>query len=234
MDDRAFKILLASVREFINTGEPVSSKELYNGYDFGIKPASIRAELLRLEDSGFLEQPHTSGGRVPTEAGYEFFVNQLMSEMFGKTLGGLVALRDSLIEELMRRQTADLVDELSEELGTLTVGYEPNKNSLYKSGFENLARHLDVSQRDEFVEIISDFDRLNERIDKFSRSLKNTGAPQVYIGRKSPITASPHLSVIADSYEIDGEPLLLIAVGPKRMDYKKKLKVFKAIREKIK
>lgn len=234
MDERAFKILLASVREFIDTGEPVSSKELYEANNFGIKPASIRAELLRLTDDGYLDQPHISGGRVPTEAGYEFFVNQLMGEMFGKALGGLVSLRDSLLQELLRHRTGDAVEELSDELGTLAVGYEGAGGAVYKSGFEELCAQLDINRRDEFLEIVRDFERLNDRVEKFADSRKSPEAPQVFIGHKSPITESPHLSVIVDSYEIDGEPIMLIAVGPKRMDYKKPLKVFRAIREKLK
>lgn len=233
MDERSLKILLASVKEFIDTGEPVSSKELYESYNFGIKPASIRAELLRLTDSGFLDQPHTSGGRVPTEAGYEFFVNQLIGDMFGKTLGNFISLRDSLLEELLAGRTDEVVYELSDELGTLAVGYDGN-GSVYKSGFEELCAQLDINRREEFLEIVSDFERLNERVEKFAGSLKSSQTPQVYIGHKSPVTKSPHLSVVVDSYEIDGEPLMLIAVGPKRMDYKKPLKIFKAIREKVK
>lgn len=233
MDERSLKILLASVKEFISTGEPVSSQELYEAHDFGIKPASIRGELLRLTDEGYLDQPHTSGGRVPTVAGYEFFANQLIGELFGKTLGGLVSLRDSLIDELMSRHTGVAVDELSEALGTLAVGYEPDNKSIYKSGFEELCERLDVGSREEFIGIVHDFEHLNERLEKFSSSLSASASPQVYIGKKSPITESPHLSVIVDSYEIDGEPLLLIAIGPKRTDYKKSLRVFKAIRESV-
>lgn len=233
MDERSLKILLASIKEFISTGEPVSSQELYEAHDFGIKPASIRAELLRLTDAGYLEQQHTSGGRVPTEEGYEFFVNQLIADMFGETLGGLVSLHESLLGELVGHRTDSLINELSEELHTLTIGYEPERGSLYKRGFEELCSRLDLNRRDEFLEIVRDFENLNERLGKFAASIKSADAPQVYIGKKSPITKSPHLSIIADSYEIDGEPLLLIAVGPKRMDYKKPLKIFKAMRNKI-
>ncbi len=234
MDERTLKILLASVRDFIDTGVPVSSKELYEAHDFGIKPASIRGELLRLTDAGYLDQPHISGGRVPTEEGYEFFVNRLIADMFGKTLGGLVSLRDSLLEELLHRRTDEAVSELSDELGTLAIGYESDSGSFYKSGFEELCSQLDLNRREEFLEIVHDFESLNDRVEKFAGSLKSGESPQVYIGKKSPITQSPHLAVIADSYVIDGEPMLLIAVGPKRMDYKKPLKIFKAIREEFK
>lgn len=231
MIDRSEKILEAVIREFIATGLPISSAELYDNYDFGIKPASIRAELLRLTDDGFLEQPHTSGGRIPSEAGYEFFVNQIIAELFGKTMSGIFSFRDSLLDDLMRRRTESLVDDLSDELGVMTVGYEPGKKSIYKSGFDNLCEKVDMSNKQDFLEIVHDFEKLNGKLQKFAESLNRSDSPKVYIGKKSPITTSPELSVIADSYEIDGEPLLLIAVGPKRMDYKKPLRIFKAIRE---
>ena len=233
-NDRSEKILEAVIREFISTGSPVSSGDLYEHYDFGIKPASIRAELLRLTDDGFLEQSHTSGGRAPTEAGYEFFVNSIIGELFGKTIGGILSLRESLLEDLMRRRTGDLVDDLSDELGVMAVGYEPDKRSIYKSGFDNLCEKVDIGNKQEFLEIVRDFEKLNDRLEKFSKSISSSGSPKVYIGKNSPITDSPELSVIADSYEIDGEPLLLIAVGPKRMDYRKPLRVFKAMRENLK
>src|SRR5271155_5233346 len=76
MNDRASQILEAAIQEFIDTGEPVSSGWLYNKYDFGIKPAMIRLELDALEDSGYLEQPYHSAGRVPTDEGYEFYVER--------------------------------------------------------------------------------------------------------------------------------------------------------------
>lgn len=230
LNNRSEKILEAVIREFISTGEPISSAELYDAYDFGIKPASIRAELLRLTDDGFLEQPHTSGGRVPTVSGYEVFVNSIISELFGKTMGGILSLRESLLEDLTRRATGDLVENLSDELGVMAVGYEPEKKSIYKSGFDDLCEKVDISNKQDFLEIVHDFERLNDKLERFASSIKAKNEPQVYIGKKSPITTSPELSVIADSYEIDGEPLLLIAVGPKRMDYRKPLKVFKAMR----
>ena len=68
MTDRTAQILEAAIQEFINTGEPVSSGLLYDRYDFGIKPAMIRLELDELEDGGYLEQPHHSAGRVPTDS----------------------------------------------------------------------------------------------------------------------------------------------------------------------
>ena len=83
MNERTAQILEAAIQGFINTGEPVSSGWLFDHYDFGIKPAMIRLELDKLEDDGYLEQPHHSAGRVPTDVGYEFFAKQLLSTVPG-------------------------------------------------------------------------------------------------------------------------------------------------------
>src|SRR3989344_8939502 len=74
MDFRTKTILEAAVKDYIKNGEPVSSKGLAKKYKFGVKDATIRAELNRLTKDGFLAQLHTSGGRVPTDKGYQLFV----------------------------------------------------------------------------------------------------------------------------------------------------------------
>ena len=80
MNLRSKSILEAAVKEYIRSGEPVSSKELAGKYDFGIKWAAIRRELGILTKEGFLDQRHTSGGRVPTDKGYQFFVANTLDQ----------------------------------------------------------------------------------------------------------------------------------------------------------
>jgi heat-inducible transcriptional repressor len=75
---RARAVLYAVVTEFIATAEPVGSRTLSKKYGFSLSAATIRNVLADLEDAGYLEQPHTSAGRVPTEAAFRFFVDRLM------------------------------------------------------------------------------------------------------------------------------------------------------------
>jgi heat-inducible transcriptional repressor len=77
---RARSVLYATVKEFIATGEPVGSRTLTRKYGFELSAATIRNVLSDLEEGGYLAQPHTSAGRVPTEAGYRLFVDALMDE----------------------------------------------------------------------------------------------------------------------------------------------------------
>ena len=80
LSDRKKKILSAVVDESIKQGEPVSSKDVQEKYMSEFSPATIRNELMALEEMGFLFQPHTSSGRVPTVEGYKKYVDELMPE----------------------------------------------------------------------------------------------------------------------------------------------------------
>ncbi len=78
---RQKRILMLVVREHIETAQPVGSKRLVERYRLGVSPATVRNELAALTEMGYLRQPHTSAGRVPTEEGYRYFVGQLVNQV---------------------------------------------------------------------------------------------------------------------------------------------------------
>lgn len=78
MDERKQQILLAIIKDYINTAEPVGSRTISRKYDLGVSPATIRNEMADLEEMGFIEQPHTSAGRIPSNLGYRYYVDCLM------------------------------------------------------------------------------------------------------------------------------------------------------------
>ena len=80
LSERRAGILGLVVDEYISTAQPVSSKALADRRSLGVSPATIRAELARLEDDGYITHPHTSAGRVPSELGYRVYVESLMEE----------------------------------------------------------------------------------------------------------------------------------------------------------
>lgn len=79
MDDRKLKILAAVVDEYVRTGEPVGSKAVSKHDDINVSAATIRNDMAALEQLGYLEQPHTSAGRIPTFAGYRLYIDELMT-----------------------------------------------------------------------------------------------------------------------------------------------------------
>lgn len=80
LTERKLKILQAIISDYVKTAEPVGSRTLSKKYDLGISPATIRNEMADLEEMGYLTHPHTSAGRVPSDAAYRLYVNALMEK----------------------------------------------------------------------------------------------------------------------------------------------------------
>ncbi|MEF2852025.1 MAG: heat-inducible transcriptional repressor HrcA [Lachnospiraceae bacterium] len=80
LDERKQKILHAIIQNYLETGEPVGSRTISKYADLGLSSATIRNEMSDLEEMGYIIQPHTSAGRIPSDMGYRFYVDQLMKE----------------------------------------------------------------------------------------------------------------------------------------------------------
>ncbi len=120
MEDRKRRVLQAIIDDYIHTAEPVGSRTVARKYGLGVSPATIRNEMADLEDMGYLEQPHTSAGRVPSDKGYRFYVDVLAAE---PGLGGFdsEAVRAALSARAQRidgvvRHAARLLAEVSDVL----------------------------------------------------------------------------------------------------------------------
>ncbi len=79
LDDRKLDVLRAIVQDYVHTQEPVGSKSLVERHSLGVSPATVRNDMATLEEEGFITQPHTSAGRIPTDKGYRLFVDKLTS-----------------------------------------------------------------------------------------------------------------------------------------------------------
>ena len=80
LDDRKLKILKAVIQNYLETGEPVGSRTISKYTDLKLSSATIRNEMADLEELGYIVQPHTSAGRIPTDKGYRLYVDMLMEE----------------------------------------------------------------------------------------------------------------------------------------------------------
>ncbi len=105
-DKRSKRVLAALVREYISSGEPVPSSLLVGAAGLGVSSATVRSILARLEEEGFVQQPHTSAGRIPTDRGYRFYVDLLLeSKRSPRTASAVEA-------QLRRESSGTLVDSL--------------------------------------------------------------------------------------------------------------------------
>lgn len=232
MNARSQSILEAAVKEHIKTGEPVSSKEIAKKYDFGVKDATIRNELNQLTKDGFLKQAHTSGGRIPTDKGYQFFVEKTNDNVSDSRKLLRERTASKLNRELKKGSLKDFVEAFSKETRLLGVGQMEKGMEVYKSGLNDLFEHLDVETKSEMQEVIRDFEMLDTRLAEISDELcQGLMSPQVFIGKKSPITQSENLSVIVDSFDMNGNRVLVAIVGPKRMEYERYLKLLNSFHQ---
>ncbi len=226
MEERETEILEAAIRDYIREGEPVSSGSLYKRHKFGIRPAMIRSVLARLTDLGFLEQPHHSAGRVPTDIGYEFFA--------GRALASSEPGREETArfrEMLSGGHWDELASDLSRYLGLAAVAENYRAGIVRKYGLENLFGNLEWDSRAALMEVARDFEGVDARLTEIERGLEKVG---VFVGKKSPVTQSRDLSVVTGMYNTPDGPVILLAIGPRRMNYEKALRVFKGLKSKTK
>ncbi len=114
LDERKEKILYAIIRNYLETGEPVGSRTISKFTDLNLSSATIRNEMSDLEEMGYIVQPHTSAGRIPSDAGYRFYVNKLMAEKEAE----VSKMQDFVIEKT--EQMESLLQNVAKVLATNT------------------------------------------------------------------------------------------------------------------
>lgn len=122
LDERKKKILKAVIKNYLDTGEPVGSRTLSKYGDFNLSPATIRNEMADLEEMGYIFQPHTSAGRIPTDAGYRLYVDDMLAEKSEE----LEAKSESI--EKMQESMDKRVDRIEEVLKDMAKMLAHNTN----------------------------------------------------------------------------------------------------------
>ena len=223
---RQQKILNSIIREYIETGEPISSQLLEEKHDFGISSPMIRIEMQKLTDKGYLLQPHTSAGRVPSDKGYRFFVDSLMANQnFAQQNFG--DLMDEIFEEGDIFKLANrLTRFIAEETSSLAILNLPERDFVFKEGWEELLKEAESFGKDFFA----DFAKSIEKFEQDFKDLKVNSGIKVYIGRESKVPKAKNLSVIYSKCKLPNkEKATLTLVGPKRMDYNRNLSLVQSL-----
>lgn len=138
LTDRQIKILKAVIEEYIEIAAPVGSETLDKKYSLGVSPATIRNEMVKLTQNGFLKQPHTSAGRVPTATGFKFYIQNLMQQK-ELSVTDEVAVKEKIwdfrqkVDRLLRESTKALAVKTHTLAITTT-----NDGNVYFSGAANL------------------------------------------------------------------------------------------------
>jgi len=215
MTDRQAQILAAIVEQYAEVAVPVGSVMLAKL--FGVSSATIRAEMARLEDAGMIAQPHTSAGRVPTDRGYRFYVNQLTQSQEAQSLARPARALEMRVAhagraDLAIRSAADMLVELTNNVGLATIG-----DQLYLSGFTRLFTQPEFMQGGPVHEVA----RLLDNIEPWLREAAPNEPLSVYIGSENPIGKSSGCSLIISRFRSPYSDFSYIGIlGPTRQSYR--------------
>jgi heat-inducible transcriptional repressor len=157
--ERQLDVLRAIVQDFVRSREPVGSRNLVERHNLGVSPATIRNDMAALEDNGYIAQPHTSAGRIPTDKGYRLFVDQI------SVMKPLSAAERRAITELLEG-AVDLDDALERTVRLLAQLTQQVAVVQYPSLRRSTLRHVELvptGQRRLMVVIITDNGRVEQR-----------------------------------------------------------------------
>ncbi len=226
ISDRKKIILRTLIREYIKNAGPISSGVLVEKCKLGVSPATIRNEMVELEEDGYIIQPHTSAGRIPTELAYELELEEIEKEKNSLKENELAVL-DNLFtfEEVGAKQTAKKIAELSNG----AVFWAFHKNDLYYTGLSNLFSQPEFKQSEIVYDVSVVIDHMEEIIDDIFEKIDD--GCHVLIGSKNPFGA--FLSTVLVKYKKDKKSGIFGIIGPVRMDYSHNLALINYIKSKF-
>lgn len=217
--ERKNRVLANTVSSYINAGVPVSSQELAEYFD--LSPATLRHILAELEDDGYLFHPHTSSGRVPTDKGYRYYVDFLMSgnglseEQKGLILDDYKSPVSSL-EEILEK-TSDIIADLTHY--TAIVSFSEWQDKVFYKGLSNIFAHAEFHNVEKLALLVRFLEEKKQILELLNRQLSQPF--KVYIGTE---IACPCIndvcSLVVSPYRSGKNRNGRIAVlGPRRMSY---------------
>jgi len=221
MIDRHKQLLSAIVELYTKTAIPVGSQALLEHYDFEVSSATLRSDMVALEEAGYLYQPHVSAGRIPTDQGYRLYVEEMMGNKDLSREDQRRLQKELLMLQTkntrLSRTTAKLLSALS---GNLAVSGMVGKDEFYDFGMKELIEKPEFQEIDELCRLVETLDTLDEKLDGLMINLKD-GETRIFIGNENPITGIDNCSMIIAPYQTNEGRGMLAIIGPKRMDYAK-------------
>jgi heat-inducible transcriptional repressor len=217
MTERQVAILAAIIEQYAEIAVPVGSVTLAKL--FGVSSATIRSEMVRLEEMGLVTQPHTSAGRIPTDQGYRFYVNAITEvqasegislDRSARAIDARVATHGDSTTRAIRSAVDSLVD-LTQNLGLATIG-----DQLYMSGIGNLFSQPEFTQGSHAQAVA----RLLDNLEPWLREAAPNEPLNVYIGAENPIGKASGVSLIIGRFRSPYSDRSYIGVlGPTRQSY---------------
>ena len=212
MNSRQSQILQLVVDEYVRTAEPVSSQLLCLNYGLDCSPATVRNDMVLLEEAGYLAQPHTSAGRIPTEEGYRYYLANFAAAKQPSAAGELRQAMDHI--QSLESKIQFLGRRLAELSGDAVV--VTNERQTSALGLANLLRKPDFQEENMLLALAEDIERLEA--DATSVMQVAPSEVRILLGEESPM--GKRLATVIVRHQLpNGEIGVLSIVGPLRMNY---------------
>lgn len=212
LSDRQREILYSIIEEYAETASPVGSITLAKLFD--VSPATIRAEMARLEHFGLIAQPYTSAGRIPTDAGYRLYVNSLetkkpVNDRIAHALEVRVSSQSRADDAI--RGAVDSLTELTGNLGIATIN-----NRLYMSGISRLFNQPEFAN----IARVQSVAKLLDNLEPWLREAAPGKPLNIFIGHENPIGKNSEVSLIISKFRSPFSDSSYIGIlGPTRQNY---------------
>ncbi|PIR55351.1 hypothetical protein COU74_01400 [Candidatus Peregrinibacteria bacterium CG10_big_fil_rev_8_21_14_0_10_36_19] len=232
-EERKRQVLLAIVKNFIETAEPVGSKTILVSYKFQVSPATIRNDMAALEQEGYISQPHTSAGRIPTTKGYRLFVDEMADykkarQEAKQTIQKIT--KDYNVQKV-REQLYDAVNLASRATGLASFATTPDNPRTFFLGASNMLRQPEFSHDTAHAcEVIEVFEQSDNFI-KTLHQLETTKKVRTFIGEENILPQTQSCSIIVAQYEKNGFKGFIGILGPKRMNYAFNISILEEIKK---
>jgi len=214
MDQRKEAILKFIVEQYVQTAEPIGSKQLSQSNGLSVSPATIRNDMALLEAADYIRQPHTSAGRVPTEKAYLYYLQNFARAPKPKRAAETMrsAVTQAEDTDAAVKSLARALSDLSGETAIVAYGH---RRSFY-TGVSNLFQKPDFCELSVMQSLSEVVDRFDEVMMEIFESISDE--PQVMIGSENPF--GEQVSAVMVRYSLPGGRTgILGLVGPMRMDY---------------
>ena len=232
ISNRQLQILDYIISEYVRTAKPVGSTSVAGEGGFNLSPATIRNDMNDLEEMGLLAQLHTSGGRVPTDKAYRYFVNNIIQnyELVPKARDKVKI--ESAISKSgnnpgeMNKNIARMLSELSDNLVITKVDESDNFVKVGLSSLFNLPEFREIDRAFRLTNFFDEFDEIFEQLEKRMFAEVNRVVPEIriFIGNESPMRDASDETIMCARYPLPGNVAgSLTLIGPTRMDYEKNL-----------
>lgn len=216
---RQTQILKAMVDEYIDTAEPVGSESLEKKYNLGVSPATIRNEMVSLAKAGYLKQPHTSAGRIPTPKSMKFYIEQLMEEK-QMSLADEVRVKEEIWDA--RGDFEDLLEEavhsLAERTNTLAVATTEG-GGVWHSGYANVFSDPVFSDLAVCASVFGLLEQEGRVHELFFEKIHGDSPIEIIFGEELGWEGFSPIGVVATRFKLKDREGALGVIGPTRLSY---------------